>query len=372
MEAVDCIVIGAGVIGLACARALAQAGREVLVLEAAGAIGTETSSRNSEVIHAGIYYPKGSLKARLCRAGRDALYRFADEFDIPHLQVGKLIVGSGEAQFAALQGIAEAARENGVNDLKWLDRNAIAALEPDVRADHALFSPSTGIVDSYAFMASLQVQLEASGGSVILQAPVTGGQVRDDGIAVQVGGIHNIALVSRLVINAAGLNAAKVSRSIAGLTASAIPALRFAVGHYYRLSGRSPCSHLVYPVPEDGGLGVHLTLDLGGQARFGPDVRWIDQVDYTFDDSCREAFIAAIHKYLPDIDPDRIHADYTGIRPKLSGAGEPAADFRIEGPDSHGTPGYVALYGIESPGLTSSLAIAAQVADLALVSAPVK
>lgn len=372
MEGVDCIVIGAGVIGLACARALAYAGREVLVLEAAGAIGTETSSRNSEVIHAGIYYPRGSLKARLCRLGRDALYRFADEYDIPHRRVGKLIVGSGEAHLVTLQRIAAAARDNGVDNLRWLDRSAIAALEPEVRADHALFSPSTGIIDSHAFMSSLQVQLEARGGSVILQAPVTGGQVRDDGIVVQVGGIHNTALFSRLVVNAAGLNAAKVSHSIAGLTASAIPIDRFAIGHYYRLSGRSPCSHLVYPVPEDGGLGVHLTLDLGGQARFGPDVRWIDQVDYTFDDSCREAFIAAIHRYLPGVSPARIHADYTGIRPKLSGPSEPAADFRIEGPDQHGTLGYVALYGIESPGLTSSLAIAKQVAELAQATTPIK
>ena len=369
MEAVDCIVIGAGVIGLACARALAQAGREVLVLEAAGAIGTETSSRNSEVIHAGIYYPRGSLKARLCRAGRDALYRFADEFGIPHLQVGKLIVGSGEAQLMTLQGLAAAAHENGVDNLRWLDQSAIATLEPDVRADHALFSPSTGIIDSHAFMISLQGQLEACGGSVVLQAPVTGGKVRDDGIVVQVGGIHNIALLSRLVVNAAGLNAAKVSRTIAGLTASAIPSDRFAIGHYYRLSGRSPCSHLVYPVPEAGGLGVHLTLELGGPARVGADVRWIVPVADPVDERCREAFIAAIHKYLPDIAPSRIHADYTGVRPKLSGPGEATADFRIEGPDTHGTPRYVALYGIESPGLTSSLAIAAQVVALAQAAA---
>jgi L-2-hydroxyglutarate oxidase LhgO len=363
-EQVDCVVIGAGVVGLACAAALAERGREVLVLEAADRIGSETSSRNSEVIHAGLYYVAGSLKARLCREGRDRLYAFCADRGVPYRRLGKLIVAQNEDQAQRLRTIEGTARANFVDDLEWMSASQITSLEPAITGHMALFSPSTGIVDSHALMLALEGELSNFGGMVVQGSPVAGGTIVDDGVVLNVGGGDPVSLKARTVINAAGLHAQAVAGSIDGVPRSSIPPIRYAIGHYYRLSGSAPCSHLIYPVPVDGGLGIHLTLDLGGQAKFGPDVRWIDNIDYQFDDSQRAAFISSILDYYPGLDVDRLSPDYTGIRPKLVGSGEPAADFRIDGADVHGVPGLVNLFGIESPGLTASLAIAEHVGQL--------
>lgn len=363
IEQADCVVIGAGVVGLACGAALAEAGREVLVLEAANLIGSETSSRNSEVIHSGIYYQKGSLKARLCREGRDRLYSYCASRGIPHRRLGKLIVGESAAQEEQLRRIDEAARANEVADLEWLSAAEVARLEPSISAHSALLSPSTGIVDSHSLMLALEGDLANCGGMVVLESPILSGNCADDGIILDVGGAEPMSVQARTVVNAAGLNAQAVAAAINGIPASAIPPAYYAIGHYYRMSGRAPFAHLIYPVPEDGGLGVHLTLDLGGQAKFGPDVRWIDRIDYSFDDSRFDVFVAAIRRYYPELDAGQLHADYTGIRPKLVGSGSPAADFRIDDASAHGVPGLINLFGIESPGLTASLAIGDYVAD---------
>jgi L-2-hydroxyglutarate oxidase LhgO len=356
-EKVDAVVIGAGVVGLAVARALAVRGREVLVLERNGAIGEETSSRNSEVIHAGIYYAPGSLKARLCRAGKEMLYAYARERGIGHRRCGKLIVAVHENQTEKLNHILECAQANQVNDLRLMSADECAVMEPEVRAARGLFSPSTGIIDSHALMTSLHGDLEYHGGVVAFNTDVEALDLEDGGLAVRTGGAEGLVLKPEILINAAGLGAQGL---VSGFSL-APPALRCAIGHYYALSGKAPFDHLVYPVPEDGGLGVHVTLDLGGQVKFGPDVRWIDHVDYRFDDSRRSDFIKAISAYYPGLDPARLQPAYTGIRPKLSGPGEPAADFRIDGPEHHGIPGLVNLFGIESPGLTAALAIGEEV-----------
>jgi L-2-hydroxyglutarate oxidase LhgO len=363
-EQLDCVVIGAGVVGLACGAALARAGREVIILESASLIGSETSSRNSEVIHAGIYYDAGSLKAQLCREGKQRLYTYCAERGVPHRQLGKLIVAQNEAQVAKLQRIEAAATANAVHDLEWRSASDISKLEPEIVGHKALFSPSTGIVDSHAFMLALEGDLTNAGGMVVLNSPIMGGSCDESGITLNVGGAEPMAVTARTVINAAGLYAQAVAASITGVPSSAIPAIYYAIGHYYRMSGRAPFQHLIYPVPEDGGLGVHLTLDMGGQAKFGPDVRWINNIDYAFDDSQMAVFLAAIQQYFPAIDGARLSADYTGIRPKLVGPGCAAADFRIDDARVHAVPGLINLFGIESPGLTASLAIAAFVADI--------
>lgn len=362
-ERVDAIVIGAGVVGLAVARTLAQAGREVVVLERAEAIGTVTSSRNSEVIHAGIYYPTGSLKARLCVAGRRALYAYCRERRIGHRACGKLIVATDAAGVPALHTLAETARANGVEGLEMLDAGAARAMEPALACTAALHSPVTGILDSHAFMLSLQGDAEAAGAVVAFHAPVEAIAAGPEGLTVEVGGTEPMALTARLVVNAAGHDAPVLAGRTRGLPEAAVPRRYFAKGTYFSLTGRSPFSSLIYPMPEAGGLGVHLTLDLGGQARFGPDVEWTDRPDdYEVDPSRADAFYAEIRKYWPDL-PDRsLVPGYVGIRPKLQAPGEAARDFEIQGPADHGVPGLVNLYGIESPGLTASLAIAAEVA----------
>lgn len=360
-EQVDCIVVGAGVVGLACAAALAAEGREVLVLEQGNHIGGETSSRNSEVIHAGIYYQPGSLKATLCRLGRDRLYEYCSDRGVGHSRLGKLIVAESAAQEPALREIEKMAMANGVTDLERLSAMDVAKLEPAIIAHDGLYSPSTGIVDSHALMLALEGDLTNSGGAVVLGAPVVGGEPTGDGLVLHVGGAEPISIAPRTVVNAAGLHAQSLALS---LGVGAVPPIRYAIGHYYRMSGSSPFRHLVYPVPDAGGLGVHLTLDLGGQAKFGPDVRWIEEIDYGFDDSRFEDFITAIRRYFPAVEAERLHPDYTGIRPKLVGPGNPAADFRIDGPQVHGVPGLVNLFGIESPGLTAALAIGDYVAEL--------
>ncbi|MFZ2100478.1 MAG: NAD(P)/FAD-dependent oxidoreductase [Oricola sp.] len=357
-ERVDCVVIGAGVIGLAVARCLAIAGREVLVLEADRIIGNATSSRNSEVIHAGLYYPSSSLKARFCRAGRDMLYAYCAERGIPYRRIGKLVVATSKPEEATLHEIARHAAGNGVADLEYLDANGVAGLEPAVRASAALLSPGTGIIDSHTYMLSLQGEAEAHGAAVVLRAPVESGEIREDGVVLHVGGHDPLTIHARHVVNAAGLTAHEVARAIDGLPADAVPAIRYAKGNYFALAANAPFARLIYPVPVKGGLGVHLTYDLAGKARFGPDVEWIDAVDYTVSGERAEQFAAAIRRYWPDLPDGALYPDYAGVRTQI--ADMAVSDFVVE----NSTGVLVNLFGIESPGLTSSLAIAAHVRDL--------
>ncbi len=363
MEHVDCVVVGAGVIGLAVARALAQSGREVLLLEAESAIGTQTSARNSEVIHAGIYYAPGSLKARVCVRGKALLYAYCAERGVAHRACGKLIVATSPAQAAALHDIEARAQANGVNDLLRLTRAQAQALEPALACVAALYSPSTGIIDSRALMLSLLADLEAAGGVLALNSPLAQANIASD--AINLIANDGTRLRARSVVNAAGLHAPALAARFVGLAHPQLPTPYYAKGSYFSLAGRSPFSHLIYPVPEASGLGVHLTLDLGGQARFGPDVQWVDRPDDLQVDPQRGgAFYAEVRKYWPGLADGALLPAYAGIRPKISGPGQPAADFCIQGPREHGVPGLVNLFGMESPGLTSCLAIGEQVAGL--------
>jgi L-2-hydroxyglutarate oxidase LhgO len=353
------------VVGLAAARSLARAGREVIVVEAGDAIGTETSSRNSEVIHAGIYYPKGSLKASLCVAGKQALYAYCAERGITAKPLGKLIVAIDEAQTATLAALQRAAEANGVTDLTWVDAPELARLEPNVRGVGALLSPSSGIIDSHALMLSLQGDLEQLGGMVAFASPLGGGEITDQGIRLWVGGAEPIELLARRVVNAAGLWAAAIAERLDGFPKRRIPPAYFARGVYFGLSGvRAPFRRLIYPIPEPGGLGIHATIDLGGQVRFGPDVEWIERPSYEVDPARALRFYAAIRSYWPGLPDGALEPAYAGVRPKVTGPGEPAGDFIIDGPRQHGCPGLVNLFGIESPGLTASLAIGDYVAAL--------
>ena len=365
MDKVDCIVIGAGVVGLAVARALALRGREVMVLEAASAIGTGTSSRNSEVIHAGIYYTRGSLKAQLCVQGKQLLYDYCAQRGIGHSRCGKLIVATHESQVVQLQGIISKAAANGVHDLVLLDREQALAMEPQLECVAAVHSPSTGIVDSHALMLSLQGDMENAGGFTVLNTPVD--QLNRAQGAIEIIASGGTALSANTVINAAGLNAAQVASRIKGLDPKHVPPIFWAKGNYFTLSGKSPFSRLIYPVPEAAGLGVHLTIDLGGQAKFGPDVEWVDSPDdLVVDPSRGEAFYAEVRKYWPGLKDGELQAGYAGIRPKLQGPGVAAGDFMIQGEAVHGVAGLVNLFGIESPGLTSSLAIGEYVSQMLL------
>ncbi len=361
MDEVDCVVIGAGVVGLAVARALALQGREVMVLEAASAIGTGTSSRNSEVIHAGIYYSPGSLKARLCVRGKHLLYAYCAERGIAHSRCGKLLVATQAGQVSQLQGIIAKAAANGVSDLVLLTREQARAMEPQLECIAAVHSPSTGIVDSHALMLALQGELENAGGVVALNSPLR--QAYIGSYAIELIANDGTALRARTVINAAGLLAPALAGRFQGLAPKHVPAPYFAKGNYFTLAGRSPFNRLIYPVPEPAGLGVHLTLDLGGQAKFGPDVEWVDSPDDLRVDAARgEAFYAEVRKYWPALPDGALQPGYAGMRPKLHAPGAPAHDFVIQGPDVHGVAGLVNLFGIESPGLTSSLALAEHVA----------
>jgi L-2-hydroxyglutarate oxidase LhgO len=361
MERVDCVVIGAGVIGLAIARQLAMSGREVLILEAAGMIGTETSSRNSEVIHAGIYYPTGSLKARTCVAGKDRLYAYCAERGVPHARCGKLIVATSEAQKATLASIRAKASANGVDDLQWLEPDAVRALEPEVFCTAALLSPSTGIIDSHGLMLALLGDAEDQGAMLVFHAPVERGRIAEVGIELQIGGAEPMALVARAVINSAGLHAPALARRLQGLDPELVPPSYLCKGNYFTLSGARPFRRLIYPVPEEAGLGVHVTLDLGGQVRFGPDVEWIDALDYDVDPARAAVFYDAVRQYYPGLKDGAIEPGYAGIRPKISPKGTQAADFVIQGPAIHGVPGLVNLFAIESPGLTACLVLAEEV-----------
>jgi L-2-hydroxyglutarate oxidase LhgO len=365
MERVDCVVVGAGVVGLAVARALALAGREVIFLEAAEGIGTETSSRNSEVIHAGIYYPAGSLMARFCVAGRRALYAYCAERGVPHANCGKLIVATNAEEDAMLAGIKRRAEANGVERMRVLSAAEAMALEPNLSCTSALLSPVTGIIDSHAFMLALQGDAENAGAVPVFYSPVVGGRVVQGGVEIDVGGADPMTLRCRLLVNSAGLYAPGLATRIAGMPPDRIPTAYYAKGNYFTLSGRSPFSRLIYPVPVPGGLGVHLTIDLGNQARFGPDVQWIDTIDYTVDPARADSFYAAVRKYWPALKDGALQPGYAGIRPKIVPRGAPAQDFAVQGPQTHGVPGLINLFGIESPGLTAALALADHVVEVA-------
>ena len=358
---VEAVVVGAGAVGLAIARQLAASGVAPLVLDGETGIGMGTSSRNSEVIHAGLYYAPGSLKATLCVRGRHLLYRYCQANGVPHRQLGKLVIAVAPEQAPALDAIAATAAAVGVTDLRDLDGAEAARLEPAVRCHRALLSPSTGIIDSHAYMLRLLGEAEAGGGSFVARTRVTGLSRQPDGWGVHVDGSDEAVVVAERVVNAAGLFAHLLAERTEGLEAAHRPRVRYARGVYFTYSGRVPFTRLIYPVPVPGGLGTHLTLDMAGQARFGPDVEWIDAVDHGVDPERKPAFVAAARAIWPEIDPDRLQPGYAGIRTKLSGPGEPAADFVISGPADHGLEGLVNLFGIESPGLTSSLAIAEEV-----------
>jgi L-2-hydroxyglutarate oxidase LhgO len=364
MDQIECVVIGAGVVGLAVARALAARGREVIVLEAAEAIGVGTSSRNSEVIHAGIYYPRGSLKATLCVRGREMLYDYCAERNVPHQRCGKLLVATARNQIPQLESIMTRGKENGVLDLMRISGEDAQELEPSLQCVEAVFSPQTGIVDSHQLMLALLGDAERDGAICAFHSPVESIDAVNGRFVVKVGGNSPTTIGAACVINSAGLHAASMARKIRGLDARHIPPFYMARGNYFSMSGRAPFSRLIYPMPNEAGLGVHLTIDLGGQARFGPDVEWVDSISYDVDPRRADSFYAAIRAYWPALPDDALQPAYAGIRPKLSGPGEPAADFLIQGPAAHGVRGLVNLFGIESPGLTACLAIAQRVCEV--------
>jgi L-2-hydroxyglutarate oxidase LhgO len=365
VDEVEAVVVGAGIIGLAVARALALAGREVIVLERAYTIGFETSSRNSEVIHGGLYYPKGSLKATACVEGRQRLYAYCAEHGVPHRNCGKLIVATNAQESELLASIKGRAEANGVEGMQLLSGNAATQLEPNLHCTAALLSPATGIVDSHGYMLALQGDAEERGAMLAFHSPVLKGRATDDGIEIEVGGAEPMTVRARTLINSAGLHAPGLAQKIAGTPADKIPTAYYAKGNYFTLTGRSPFSRLIYPVPVPGGLGVHITVDLGGQAKFGPDVEWIDGIDYSVDPHRADKFYAAVRKYWPALKDGTLQPGYAGIRPKTVPHGAPAQDFQIQGPAEHGVSGLVNLFGIESPGLTASLALAERVVRVA-------
>jgi L-2-hydroxyglutarate oxidase LhgO len=365
VEHVECIVVGAGAVGLAVARRLAQSGREVIVLEATDRIGSGVSSRSSEVIHAGIYYPPGSLKARLCVEGRRLLYAYCAERGVDARRVGKFIVATSKDQTAVLDGLRQTSLKNGVDDIEVWTPEAFKREEPDVVCEAVLFSPSTGILDSAGYMLALRGDLEAASGAIAFESPFEGARVTQDGFLVNAGGDQPLELECDVLVNAGGLKAVEIASQIEGAARDKIPKPHFAQGAYFTVSARrTPFRHLIYPVPEPGGLGVHVTLDLGGQARFGPDVLWVPEPVYDVGSARADKFYAAIRSYWPDLRDGELTFSYAGVRPKISGPNEPAADFLVQGPSETGVRGLVNLLGIESPGLTSSLAIANEVASL--------
>jgi L-2-hydroxyglutarate oxidase LhgO len=365
MDRTEITVIGAGVIGLAIARALAQAGREVVILEAEDRFGSHSSSRNSEVIHAGLYYPSGSLKARLCVAGRQLLYAYCHSRGVNHQRCGKIIVASDAGQRAGLDALARQAAANGVDDLAPLGKAELQALEPALAADAGLLSPSTGIIDSHGLMLSLLGEATAAGAVIAYRSAVSRLALDGRHVSVSLAGQNAPSLSTALLINAAGHAAPALAAAMQGFPTDLVPRQWLARGCYFALSGHAPFRHLVYPLPEPGGLGVHLTLDLAGQARFGPDVAWVDSLEYRVDPGRAAGFAAAIRRYWPGLPDGALHPAYAGVRPKLSGPDMPAADFRIDGMAAHGIRPVIHLFGIESPGLTASLAIADHVANLA-------
>ena len=363
VEHVDCVVVGAGAIGLAIAREFAVRGREVIVLEESGVIGSDTSSRNSEVIHSGIYYSPDTLKSKLCLKGAEALYRYCADHGVGFDRCGKLIVATEDDQREDLARLRTLAESNGVNDLEWVEGDELHRLEPVLRGSAALLSPSSGIMDTHGLMLAYQGELEDAGGMIAFHSPVWGGRMDGGTKIVQVHGEDPMEIACDILINSAGLGAQALASSWDFLAPETIPERHLAKGSYFTMSGRVPFKRLIYPVPEPGGLGVHLTLDLGGQARFGPDVEWVEEIDYNVDPARAEDFYARIRRYWPDLPDGVLEPGYAGIRPKVTGPGQTAGDFVIQGPEVHGVAGLFNLYGIESPGLTSSLAIADVVAD---------
>ncbi|MDP9909473.1 L-2-hydroxyglutarate oxidase LhgO [Variovorax boronicumulans] len=368
MDRIDCVVIGAGVVGLAIARSLALAGREVVILEAEQAIGTHTSARNSEVIHAGISYAPGSLKGRLCVAGKVALYAYCAERGIGHQRIGKLIVAVQDSELPELDKYVALGAAHGVTDLRILDAAEARDMEPEVACVGALHSPSTGIVDSHALMLSYLGDAECAGASLALQSRVLAARPTPDGLVVEVGDAEATSVLCNTVVNAAGLGAQEVASRIDGMPAGLVPPLYYAIGHYFSLARKSPFRHLVYPTGREGALRAHVTLDLGGQCKFGPDLSWRDGIDYSFDASREAAFYQSVRRYYPALEDGELQPGYTGIRPRLAGPGSSmhntATDFVIQTPHAHGIAGLVNLFGIESPGLTASLALGEHVADL--------
>ena len=372
-ETIDCAVIGAGVVGLAIARALALSGRDVIIIESADGIGTGTSSRNSEVIHAGIYYPNNSLKALMCVRGRKLLYEYCQSHGVEHRRIGKLLVATTDDQLEPLDKLRASAAANGVDDLEAVDGASLKKMEPELRAVGAYLSPSTGIIDSHGLMLSYQGDAEDAGAMIAFNSPVIKGHIENNAITLSIGGAEPMALSCQTVINSAGLFAQHIAASLDGMPREHVPPCHFAKGNYFTLSGRAPFSRPIYPIPEAAGLGIHLTLDLGGQAKFGPDVEWINDkpwledanhianIDYTVDPSRNPRFYEAIRTYWPGLPDDALLPGYAGMRPKIQAPDEAAKDYMIQGPNDHGVNRLVNLYGIESPGLTSSLAIAEEV-----------
>lgn len=359
----DAVIVGAGVIGLAVARALAMKGLDVIVLESESAIGQHTSSRNSEVIHAGIYYPQGSLKAQLCVEGRKRLYEFCVSRKVPFKQCGKLIVATSLEDIPKLEVLHDAGQRNGVDDLRFIGADEAHSIEPELRCEAALLSPSTGILDTHTYMLALLGEAEDHGARVALKTPFEGAAIKLGGFLVSTGGAEPAKIQSRLLINAAGLFATDVAASIEGLSPEHVRRTYWAKGNYFSYGRRAPFQHLIYPTPEPGGLGVHLTLDLSGSARFGPDVCWVNSIDYTVDETRKQAFAKAIKHYWPALDADMLQPGYSGIRPKVSGPDDSTKDFVIQWIGKHGVNGLVNLFGIESPGITASLAIAEAIAS---------
>jgi L-2-hydroxyglutarate oxidase LhgO len=362
MESVECLVVGAGVIGLAVARALARAGREVIVVESESGIGEGVSSRNSEVIHAGIYYRTGLDKTRLCVDGKAMLYAFCQEFGVPHKQCGKLLVAVNTGEVDKLAALKAQAEANGVKDLIWLTSKETRALEPALVAERALLSPSTGIIDSHAFMLALRGDAEANGAMFAFETPALGGRLHERGLVIETGGPAPMQIAAGTVVNAAGLGAQALAGSIISMPADKIPPLHLAKGNYFSLTGRSPFSRLIYPMPTPGGLGVHLTLDLAGRAKFGPDVQWVDAINYDVDPSLAPSFYASIRTYWPALPEGALQPGYAGVRPKIARPGGSTTDFLLQTERDHGVAGLINLFGVESPGLTASLAIADWVA----------
>ncbi len=362
MEQVDCIVIGAGVVGLAVARAMARKGREVIILEKADAFGTETSSRNSEVIHAGVFYVHGSLKERLCIEGRDKMYAFCDAYGVAYKRTTKLIYAAQESEIEGLRALQKHARDSGVH-LTWMSSSDARRLEPELHCAAALHSPLSGIVDSHALMLAFLGDAEAHGASIAYNSPVVGGAAGDAGVEIETGGPDAMRLQARTVINCAGLGAQRVGRAVNGVRPESVPPQHLAKGSYFYLSGKPPFSRLIYPLPGRASLGLHYTRDLAGQGRFGPDLEWVEAVDYHVQEQRERLFYEEIRRYWPGLPDGALRPGYSGVRPKIQGPGEPAKDFVIQMPQETGVNGFVALYGIESPGLTSCLAIADWVAE---------